>query len=193
MTEYGRDNGQYARDTIGWAQPRCLLIPFILSISTHRPDHDHLDFAFRSHKPRHFSLLPWHFGRTAFATPLDVIYGTWHYSDGGNESSWWLISAGEGSVKGDDNYEGSFCFPNGTWLWRVSRVRRLYFLSSFPCCPSAWEVKHWEALAGFCSFQPNTHSWESHCLRILTPLSCNPGPLTLVDSWVVESYRRRLF
>ncbi|KAJ0156324.1 Uncharacterized protein HZ326_1343, partial [Fusarium oxysporum f. sp. albedinis] len=43
MMEYGRDNEQHARDTIGRVHSRYLLFPSTLSISAHRPDHDHLD------------------------------------------------------------------------------------------------------------------------------------------------------
>lgn len=74
-------------------------------------------------------------GTTAFSIRLNVIRGPFHcYVDGRNGRGGGIDRIWGGSIKGDDRYEGRFCVYGSGWLWKVLRVRRLYFLLFPPCC-----------------------------------------------------------
>lgn len=133
--EYGRNNEQHARDTIGRVHSRYLLFPFTHSISAHRPDHDHLDCPSFPRKSRLYPFTALASGTTAFSIRLNVIRGPFHcYVDGRNGRGGGIDRIWGGSIKGDDRYEGRFCVYGSGWLWKVLRVRRLYFLLFPPCC-----------------------------------------------------------
>ena len=186
--EYGRNNEQHARDTIGRVHSRYLLFPFTHSIL-------HIDqimttwIALLVRKSRLYPFTALASGTTAFSIRLNVIRGPFHcYVDGRNGRGGGTDRFWGGSIKGDDRYEGRFCVYGSGWLWKVLRVRRLYFLLSPPpklCLCTFDKFEYWEAFVGSCSFQPANQSFAgSHiiCAPRFPLASRDPGPLFFVTS-----------